>query len=74
MYPNLDAVMKLKGITLENFAAALHIHRNTASNKGVMTCKDIYQSWQSWQAYAYNFNAYRTIRSMNTLTLTVFAK
>ena len=33
MYPNLNAVMKLKGITLENFAAALHIHRNTASNK-----------------------------------------
>lgn len=34
---------------------------------GVMTCKDIYQSWQSWRAYAYNFDAYRTIRSMGKL-------
>jgi len=33
MYPNLESVMTLKGITLENFAAALHIHRNTAANK-----------------------------------------
>lgn len=34
---------------------------------GIMTYKDVYQSWQSWRAYAANFNAYRTIRRMGDL-------
>lgn len=34
---------------------------------GVMTYADVYQSWQSWRAYASNFNAYRTIQSVGTL-------
>lgn len=34
---------------------------------GVMSCADIYQSWQSWRAYARNFNAYHSIRSMGAL-------
>ena len=34
---------------------------------GIMTHKDIYQSWQSWRAYARNFNAYHSIQSMGKL-------
>ena len=34
---------------------------------GIMTYKDVYQSWQSWRAYAANFNAYRTIQRMGDL-------
>mgnify|MGYP002622020495 CR=1 FL=1 len=34
---------------------------------GIMIYKDVYQSWQSWRAYASNFNAYRTIQSMGRL-------
>ncbi|MBR2890375.1 MAG: RNA-directed DNA polymerase [Oscillospiraceae bacterium] len=33
----------------------------------IMTYDDVYQSYQSWKAYAMNFNAYRTIQSMNAL-------
>lgn len=34
---------------------------------GVMTYSDVYQSWQSWRAYASNFNAYHTIQSVGAL-------
>lgn len=34
---------------------------------GIMTYKDVYQSWQSWRAYTANFNAYRTIQRMGDL-------
>lgn len=34
---------------------------------GIITYKDVYQSWQSWRAYAANFNAYRTIQRMGDL-------
>ena len=34
---------------------------------GIMNGADVYQSWQSWRAYARNFNAYRTIQSMGKL-------
>lgn len=34
---------------------------------GIMSHKDVYQSWQSWRAYARNFNAYQSIRSMGKL-------
>lgn len=33
MYPNLESLMKFKGISLETLASILHIHRNTAANK-----------------------------------------
>lgn len=36
-------------------------------DEGIMTYEDVYQSYQSWKAYAMNFNAYRTIQSMNAL-------
>lgn len=36
-------------------------------DEGIMTYDDVYQSYQSWKAYAMNFNAYRTIQSMNAL-------
>ena len=34
---------------------------------GKMTSADVYQSWQSWRAYASNFNAHRSIRRMGAL-------
>ncbi len=34
---------------------------------GKMTMDDVYQSWQSWKAYASNFNAWHTIQSMAAL-------
>lgn len=34
---------------------------------GVMTFADVYASWQSWKAYASNFNAYHTIQNMGKL-------
>lgn len=39
---------------------------------GIMTYKDVYQSWQSWRAYASNFDAYRTIQSMAKLYTNLF--
>ena len=40
---------------------------------GIMTYADVYQSWQSWRAYALNFNAYRTIQSVGVLFNQLFA-
>lgn len=40
---------------------------------GIMTYQDVYQSWQSWRAYAANFNAYRTIQSVGALYDQLFA-
>lgn len=42
---------------------------------GIMSNDDVYQSWQSWRAYARNFNAYHSIQSMGKLynRLFVFA-
>lgn len=34
---------------------------------GKMTYQDVYQSWQSWKAYASNFNAWRSIQSVAAL-------
>lgn len=34
---------------------------------GKINHKDVYQSWQSWRAYARNFNAYHSIQSMGRL-------
>lgn len=39
---------------------------------GEMTYADVYQSWQSWRAYAKNFDAYHTIRSMAALYENLF--
>lgn len=33
MYPNLEVLMKLKGITIDTLANVLHVHRNTVTNK-----------------------------------------
>lgn len=33
MYPNLEALMKIKGISVDTLAQVLHVHRNTAANK-----------------------------------------
>ena len=33
MYPNMEIIMKQKGITIDTLAAVLHVHRNTAANK-----------------------------------------
>lgn len=34
---------------------------------GIMIPQDVYQSWQSWRAYASNFNSYITVRNMKRL-------
>lgn len=34
---------------------------------GIMSHSDVYQSWQSWRAYARNFNAYHSIQNMGRL-------
>lgn len=36
-------------------------------NEKKMSVTDVYQSWQSWQAYAHNFDAYKTLQSMTAL-------
>jgi len=36
-------------------------------DEGVMEYPDVYTSWQSWKAYASNFNAWHTIQSMSRL-------
>lgn len=36
-------------------------------DRGTLTCMDVYQSMQSWSAYASNFNAYRTIQNIRKL-------
>lgn len=35
--------------------------------KGEMTLKSVAQSWQSWKAYASNFNSYYTVQNMTLL-------
>jgi len=35
--------------------------------KGSMSADDVYTSWQSWKAYASNFDAYNTIVNMGKL-------
>lgn len=39
---------------------------------GLLTYEDIYQSFQSWRAYASNFNAYFTIKNMENLFNNLF--
>lgn len=43
-------------------------------DNGLMTYNDICQSFQSWRAYARNFNAYHTIMNMERLFKTLFFK
>ena len=39
---------------------------------GKLTYDDIYMSVQSWRAYAYNFNSYHTVRSIEMLCSELF--
>lgn len=41
-------------------------------NNGVMTVKDAYMSFQSWRAYAYKFDAHRSILKMENLFTKIF--
>lgn len=41
-------------------------------DQGIMTYADVYHSWQSWRAYALNFNAYKTVQSMGALYSRLF--
>lgn len=40
--------------------------------EGTVNPEDVYASWQSWKAYASNFNAWQTIENMQTLYNTLF--
>lgn len=41
-------------------------------NEGKMTLKDVYASFQSWRAYARNFNAFNTIKTMIKLFINTY--
>lgn len=41
---------------------------------GKLEIQDVRASWQSWRAYAENFNAYRTIRRMQALLMSLFVR
>lgn len=41
-------------------------------DNNMLTLDDIYQSFQSWRAYAYTFDAYNTIKNMEQLYLQLF--
>lgn len=41
-------------------------------DEGILTLDDIYQSFQSWRAYAYTFDAYNAITNMEQLYMQLF--
>jgi hypothetical protein len=43
-------------------------------DQGKMTYFDVWQSFQSWRAYAYTFNAYHTVQNMEKLFKDLFHK
>ena len=43
-------------------------------DEGKMTLFDVWQSFQSWRAYAYTFNAYHTVKNMEMLFKDLFHK
>lgn len=56
MYANLKMEMNLKGITIEDIAKSLEIHRNSASfkinGKGKFTIDEAFKIHQEYFAYA----------------------
>lgn len=41
-------------------------------SEGLLLPSDVYQTWQSWRAYAMKFNAYNTVNSMAELVKQLF--
>lgn len=71
LQPNGKVVKKIYRRSVTKMRHKLKSFRDLIA-RGVMTYEDVYQSFQSWRAYALNFNAYRTILSMNALYNSLF--
>lgn len=71
LQPNGKVVKKIYRRSVTKMRHKLKSFRDLV-DRGVMTYDDVYQSFQSWRAYALNFNAHRTILSMNALYNSIF--
>lgn len=71
LQPNGKVVKKIYRRSVTKMRHKLKSFRDLI-DRGVMTYEDVYQSFQSWRAYALNFNAHRTILSMNALYNSLF--
>ena len=71
LQPNGKVVKKIYRRSVTKMRHKLKSFRDLI-DRGVMTYGDVYQSFQSWRAYALNFNAHRTILSMNALYNSLF--
>ena len=71
LQPNGKVVKKIYRRSVTKMRHKLKSFRDLIA-RGVMTYEDVYQSFQSWRAYALNFNAHRTILSMNALYNSLF--
>lgn len=71
LQPNGKVVKKIYRRSVTKMRHKLKSFRDLI-DRGVMTYGDVYQSFQSWRAYALNFNAHRTILSMSALYNSLF--
>lgn len=71
LQPNGKVVKKIYRRSVTKMRHKLKAFRDLV-DRGVMSYEDVYQSFQSWRAYALNFNAHRTILSMNALYNSLF--
>ena len=67
LFREFDYVVLISGDADHEMLARKLKALKTTVQAGILTYQDIYTSWQSWRAYALNFNAYRTIQSMGEL-------
>lgn len=66
LLPSGRIIKKMNHRSVTKMRQKLKVFREKV-DAGIMRYSDVYQSWQSWRAYASNFNAYHTIQSMAAL-------
>ena len=71
LQPNGKVVKKIYRRSVTKIRHKLKSFRDLV-DRSIMSYEDVYQSFQSWRAYALNFNAHRTILSMNALYNSLF--
>lgn len=71
LQPNGKVVKKIYRRSVTKMRHKLKSFRDLI-DRGIMSYEDVYQSFQSWRAYALNFNAHRTVLSMNALYNSLF--
>lgn len=71
LQPNGKVVKKIYRRSVTKMRHKLKSFRDLV-DRSIMSYEDVYQSFQSWRAYALNFNAHRTILSMNALYNSLF--